>query len=143
MSSGRNPASLKIVQGGFQFSCLEFGVQAVFSQGGGLHPQAQGGEVGPLEPPGHLPGDEAGMEAVGGMEPEGAAAAGQFFQDDQQVVSACTRQGVIVEGRVRQAQAVLPVHQFLRHRQGGAAPVDRLQLPGGAVGRSPGGSPGR
>ena len=69
------PGLPKMGQGGFQFPRLEFGVQAGRSQGGGFHPQAQGGEVGPLEPARHLPGDEAGMEAVGGMEPEGAAAA--------------------------------------------------------------------
>ena len=130
-------------QGGFQFSRLEFGVQAGLSQGGGLHAQAQGGEVGPLEPARHLPGDEAGMEAVGGMEPEGAPAPGQFFQDHQQVVGRPQQQGVVVEGGVRQAPSVLPVNQLGRRRQGVAAAGKRA----GAAGRrskcNPGGSPGR
>ncbi len=90
-------------QGGFQFPRLEFGVQAGGSQGGGFHSQAQGGEVGPLEPPRHLPGDEAGMEAVGGMEPEGAPAPCQFRQDHQEVVGGSQQQGVVIKGRVGEA----------------------------------------
>ena len=130
-------------QGGFQLSRLEFGVQAGFSQGGGLHSQAQGGEIGPFEPAGHFPGDEAGMEAVGGMEPEGAAAPGQFFQDHQQVVRRPHQQGVVVEGRVRQAQAVLPVNQLRRHRPGAAAAGKPAAAAGRRSRRNPGGSPGR
>ena len=82
------------------------------------------------------------MEAVGGMEPEGAPAPGQFFQDHQQMVFSRQQQGVVVEGGVRQAQSVLPVNQFRRRRQGVTPPVSRLELPGGAVSAIQGAAPG-
>ncbi len=87
----------KMGQGGFQFPCLEFGIQACSSRGGGLHPQAQGGEVGPLEPPGHIPVEVAGMQGVGGMETEACAPAGQFFEDGEQMSLSLHQEGVIIE----------------------------------------------
>ena len=67
---------------------------------------------------------------------------GQFFQDHQEVVRRPHQQGVVVEGRVRQAQLVLPVNQLRRRRPGAPPPVSRLQLPGGAVSAIQGAAPG-
>ena len=102
--------------GRLQLSRPEFPVRSPRPQGGGLHPQAQGGEPGPLEPPRDLPGDQASLEAVGGVEPEGAALTGQLLQDDQQVVLELQQEGVIIEGRVLKAQALLPVDQLRRSK---------------------------
>ena len=82
------------------------------------------------------------MEAVGGMEPEGPAAACQFVQDHQEVVRRPHQQGVVIEGRVNEAPSVLPVNQFGRNFLGAAPPVNRLELPGGAIGAIQGAAPG-
>ena len=67
---------------------------------------------------------------------------GQFFQDHQEVVRGPHQQGVVIEGRVREAPSVLPVNQLGRNVLGPAPPVNRLQLPGGAVGAIQGAAPG-
>ena len=130
-------------QGGFEISGMEFGVQAGLSQGGGVDAEAQGGKVRHLNQPATSAVMQAGMEAVGGVEPEGAPAPGQFFEDHQEMVVCAQQQGVVVEGGVREAPRG-PASKSARPPPPGGLAAGKSA---GAAGRrskcNPGDSPGR
>ena len=58
------------------------------------------------------------------------------------MVGGSQQQGVVIKGRVGKARSVLPVNQLGRRGPGVAPPVDRLELPGGAVATIQGAAPG-
>jgi hypothetical protein len=65
-----------------------------------FHPQAQGLEVGPPQPPCYFSGNKPGVEAIGGVAAEVQPPLGQFFQQGQKVVLCLDQQGVVIESHI-------------------------------------------
>ena len=138
------PGLLKMGQGGFQFPRLEF------ARPGGPAPRAVVStprrRVAKLARLSHRATSRVMRRAwrpLGVWNRKVRPRPGQFCQDHQQVVGRPHQQGVVIEGRVREAQSLLPVDQLGRHRQGLPPPVRPAAAAGRRSRSNPGGSPGR